>query len=326
MPQPPTSPSSTQPLPETIGPYRVRERLGKAGQSTVYRAEDAKGRPVALKLFPRRLTEEPAAAERFYQELAAVTPVTRHPHLVHVLGTGQEGDRLYVAMEMVEGTSLDRALKARRVTLPEAFAVMRGLCRGLIHAHQNGYVHRNLTPRNVLVSPDFGTVKISDLGSSAFEAMAARSLTATLSTGEIHLGALYYLAPETMDNKAVVDARADLYSAGAIFHEMLTGRSPGPKFGLPSQLEPAVPSEVDVVALRCLGRRPEERYTSAQDLLAALERLEETLNLRVFTEIREAGSLLRGAGTEGGGRKTLLYVGIAVAVLIVLAVVFFVAR
>jgi len=323
MPQPPTPPP---PLPEAIGPYRVRELLGKAGQSTVYRAEDPKGRPVALKLFPRRLTEDVGAAERFHCEVAAVTPVTRHAHLVHVLGTGQEGDRLYVAMEMIEGTSLDRVLKARRLTLPEAFAVMRGICRGLIHAHQSGYVHRNLTPRNVLVSPDFSVVKISDLGSSSFESIAARSLTATLSTGEIRLGALYYLAPETMDSKASVDARSDLYSAGAIFHEMLTGRTPGPKFGLPSQLNPGMPSEVDLVALRCLGRRPEERYASAQDLLAALERLEETLNLRVLTEIREASSLLRGAGTEAGGKKTLLYVGIAVAVLVVLAVVFFVVR
>ncbi|HEV7785318.1 MAG TPA: serine/threonine-protein kinase [Thermoanaerobaculia bacterium] len=321
MPQPPTPPPS---LPETIGPYRVRELLGKAGQSTVYRAEDAKGRAVALKLFPRRLTEDAGAAERFHREVAAVTPVTRHAHLVHVLGTGQEGDRLYVAMEMIEGTSLDRVLKARRVTLPEAFAVMRGICRGLIHAHQAGYVHRNLTPRNVLVSADFATVKISDLGSSNFESVAARSLTATLSTGEIRLGALYYLAPETMDSKAAADARADLYSAGAIFHEMLTGRTPGPKFGLPSQLNPAIPSEVDVVALRCLGRRPEERYASAQDLLAALERLEETLNLRVLTVIREAGSLLRGGGSEGGGKKALLWVG--VAVLVALAVVFFVMR
>ncbi|MFY9825512.1 MAG: serine/threonine-protein kinase [Thermoanaerobaculia bacterium] len=323
MPQPPTSPP---PLPEAIGPYRVRELLGKAGQSTVYRAEDAKGRPVALKLFPRRLTEEPEAAERFHREIAAVTPVTRHTHLVHVLGTGQEGDRLYVAMEMVEGTSLDRVLKARRVGLPEAFAVMRGICRGLVHAHQSGYVHGNLAPRNVLVSPGFATVKISDLGASSFESVAARSLTATLATGEIRLGALYYLAPETMDSKAPADARSDLYSAGAIFHEMLTGRSPGPKFGLPSQLNPAVPSEVDVVALRCLGRRPEERYASAQELLAALERLEESLSLRVLTEIREASSLLRGAGSGNGGRKMLLYVGIAVAVLLALVVVFWLVR
>jgi serine/threonine protein kinase len=310
---------------DTIGPYRVRELLGKAGQSTVYRAEDAKGRPVALKLFPSRLTGDPATMERFHREMAAVSPVTRHPHLVHVLGTGQHGEQLYLAMEMVEGTSLDRLLKARRVSLPEAFAVMHGICRGLAHAHQHGILHRSLTPRNVLVSPDFAIVKLSDLGASGFESISGQSLTATLSTGEIRLGALYYLAPETMESNAPADARADLYSAGAIFHEMLTGRSPGPKFSLPSQLNPELPPQVDVVALRCLARKPDERYASAVDLLAALERLEETLRLRVLTEIREAGSLLRGG--EGSGKKTFVWIGIALAVLALLAMAgFFLLR
>lgn len=317
MPQPP-------PIPDAIGPYRVRELLGKAGQSTVYRGEDAKGRPVALKLFPPRLTGDPATVERFHRELAAVAPITRHPHLVRVLGTGQHGEQLYLAMEMVEGTSLDRVLKQRRVSLPEAFAVMRGVCRGLAHAHQHGQLHRSLTPRNVLISPDFATVKVADLGVSGFESISGQNLTATLSTGEIRLGALYYLAPETMDGSGPVDARADLYSAGAIFHEMLTGRAPSPKFGLPSQLNPDVPPQVDVVALRCLARRPDERYPSATDLLAALERLEETLSLRVLTEIREAGSLLRGG--EGSGKKTFVWIGIAILVIALALAGFFLLR
>jgi serine/threonine protein kinase len=309
---------------DTIGPYRVLELLGKAGQSTVYRAEDSKGHPVALKLFPPRLTGDPGTVERFHRELAAVAPVTRHPHLVRVLGTGQHGEQLYLAMEMVEGTSLDRLLKQRRVSLPEAFAVMRGICRGLAHAHQHGYPHRNLTPRNVLVSPDFAIVKVSDLGASGFESISGQSLTSTLSTGEIRLGALYYLAPEILEGSAAVDARADLYSAGAIFHEMLTGRAPGPKFGLPSQLNPELPAQVDVVALRCLARKPDERYASAVDLLAALERLEESLSLRVLTEIREAGSLLRGG--EGSGKKTFVWIGIAVLVIALALAGFFLLR
>jgi len=126
--------------PETIGPYRVRELLGKAGQSAVYKAADPQGRPVAVKLFPARLSADPAAVERFHREMQAVAPVTRHPHLVHVLGTGQEEDRLYLAMELVEGTSLDRILKQRRLSLAEAFAVMRGVCRGLAQGHQHGLV------------------------------------------------------------------------------------------------------------------------------------------------------------------------------------------
>lgn len=306
--------------PETLGPYTVREYLGRAGGSAVYKAADPQGRPVAVKLFPHRLSEDPATVERFHRELKAVAPATRHPHLVQVLETGQEGDRLYLAMELIEGTSLDRLLKQRRLSLAEAFTVMRGICRGLAHGHQQGLVHRSLTPRNVLVSPDFDLVKVSDLGAAGFET-AAPNLNATLSTGEIHLGALYYLAPETLEGQKG-DARADLYSAGVIFHEMLTGRSPGPRFALPTQIDPSLSQEIDAVVLRCLARRPDERYANAGDLLAALERLEEVLRLRTLTEIRgisQAGSrLLGGTQSGGGGKKTFLYVGLAVLVLVIL--------
>jgi len=178
----------------------------------------------------------------------------------------------------------------------------------------------------VLVSPDFSAVKISDLGATGFET-ATPNLTATLSTGEIRLGALYYLAPEVLEGQGRGDARADLYSAGVIFHEMLTGRSPGPRFALPSQIDPSLSQEIDVVVLRCLARRPEERYASAGDLLAALERLEEILRLRTLTEIRDisqAGSrLLGGSSSGGGGKKTFLYFGLAVLVLLALAAVGF---
>jgi len=307
---------------ETIGPYRVRELLGKAGQSAVYSAVAPEGRQVAIKLFPARLSENPAAVERFHRELRAVAPVSRHPNLVHILDTGQEGDRLYLVMDLVAGTSLDRRLKQGRPSLSEAFTVMRGICRGLAQGHQHGLLHRSLTPRNVLVSQDFATVKVSDLGATGFETVA-QSLTATLGTGEIRLGALYYLAPETVDGSGSVDARADLYSAGVIFHEMLTGRAPGPKFALPSQLDPTLSPEIDVVVLRCLARRPDERYASAGDLLAALERLEETLRLRTLTEIRgisQAGSRLLGGGEPGTGKRPiLLYAGLALLVLAALA-------
>ncbi len=306
--------------PEAIGPYTVRDYLGRAGGSAVYKAADRQGRPVAVKLFPDRLSRDPAMVERFHRELAAVAPVTRHPHLAQVLETGQEGDRLYLAMELVEGTSLDRVLKQRRLSLAEAFTVMRGICRGLAHGHQHGLVHRGLTPRNVLVSPDFDVIKISDLGAAKFET-AASNLTATLSTGEIQLGALYYLAPETLEGQKW-DARADLYSAGVIFHEMLTGRTPGPQFALPSQLDPSLSQEIDVVVLRCLARRPDERYANAGNLLAALERLEEILRLRTLTEIRDisqAGSRLLGGSEKG--KKTPLYVGLALLALVILAAV-----
>ena len=291
-------------LPETIGPYRVQELLGRAGQSAVFKALDRRGRPVAVKLFPARLSEDPEMVERFHRELRAFAPLSRHPHLVQILETGQEGDRLYLAMELVEGTSLDRVLKQGRLSLARAFSVMRDICQGLAHAHQNGLIHRGLTPRNVLVSPDFSTVKVGDFAATGYESVAA-NLTATMSTGEIRLGALYYLAPETVEGRGALDARADIYSAGVIFHEMLTGRPPGPKFAMPTQINPELSAEIDVLVLRCVARRPEERYDSVADLLAALERLEETLRLRVFTEIRDISQQ----------NRTVLYVGLTLVVL-----------
>jgi serine/threonine-protein kinase len=305
-------------LPESIGPYRVQELLGRAGQSAVFRATDAAGRPVAVKLFPASLSRDAAGVERFHREMRAVAPVTRHPNLVRVLETGQEGDRLFLALELVPGTSLDRVLKQRRLTLPETLGVLRGICRGLAQGHQHGLLHRSLTPRNVLVSPDFSTVKVSDLGATRFET-ATPSLTATLSTGEIQLGALYYLAPEILEGSGAVDARADLYSTGVIFHEMLTGRAPGPKFALPSQIDPSLSPEIDLVALRCLDRHPAERYANAGDLLAALGRLEETLRLRTLTEIR-------GISQSARRKPVLLYAGLALLVLAALAAGYWLLR
>jgi eukaryotic-like serine/threonine-protein kinase len=311
-------------LPESIGPYRVRELLGKAGQAAVYAAVDGANRTVAVKLFSSRLAEDAAALERFRREVAAVVPVSRHPHLVRVLETGAEGGQPYVVMELVAGTSLDRALKARPVSLTEAFTVMRGICRGLAQAHRHGLVHRSLTPRNVLVSSDFATVKVADFGVTGFETMV-QSLTATLGTGEIRLGALYYLAPETLEGGGV-DARADLYSAGVIFHQLLTGRAPGPRFALPSQLVPALSPEIDAVVLKCLARRPDERYADTGEVLAALDRLEESLRLRAFSEIREAGSLLREGTRAAGGTRTLLYAGLALLAIVLAAIGYLVLR
>lgn len=313
---------SSPDLPTSIGPYRVTELLGKAGQTVVYKAaEPARGRPVAVKLFPAALAQDSTTVERFHKELRAVAPVSPHPNLVQILGTGQDGDRLYLAMELVDGRSLDRVLRERRLTVPEAIAVLRGVCRGLAQAHEHGLLHRRLTPRNILVSGDFDTVKLSDVGASGFE--VATNLTGTVSTGEINLGALYYLAPEQVEGGQAGDHRTDLYSAGVIFHEMLTGRKPGPRFALPSQLNPQLPPETDVVVLKCLAKRPGERYATALDLLSDLEKLEERLRLRVVSEIRDisqAGSRLLGTERRGDQRPVLLWVGIALAVLAALAV------
>lgn len=307
-------------LPSHVGPYRVLEMLDRGGTSTVYKAEDPQSRrTVTVKLLSPRLLEDAQAAERFRRETQAMAALA-HPNLIQTLEAGQDADRPYLVREFFDGTSLDKMLRQRRLTVPEAFAVMRATCRGLAHAHQHGVVHRSLTPRDVLVSPDLSVVKVNDFG----RINLLTSMTGTLNTGAISLGAFHYLAPEQVEARPgvdTVDHRADLYAAGVIFHEMLTGRAPGGKFALPSQLSAELSPEVDVVVMKCLAREPGQRYATAIDLLNDLARLEESLRLRLHSELKgisQAGSKLLGGGPAGetGGRRG---VWIVAAVLLVAA-------
>jgi serine/threonine protein kinase len=304
--------------PETIGPYRLEAPLREGGASSVYRAvllhaggtAGAAGaaRQVALKVFSPHLLENPAVLERLRRDVAATVPLS-HPNILQVLAIGQDGDRVYLATELFEGTSLERVVDERQLTPPEAVGVMKGICRGLSYAHQRGFVHGHLAPRHVLVSPDLAQIKLADFGPSEAEALAG--LDTAIGTGAIDLRSLHYLAPEQAQaaprgaapggTRAETDPRVDIYAAGVLFHEMLTGRRPGGKFALPSQLNTAVPADADVLVLKCIARDPGQRFASAAELLAALAQLEEALKVRLLSHLR---GLSRGLG--GGSRRALL--------------------
>lgn len=318
-----------------IGGYRLLEPLGRPGTVASYRAEAlaSPGRPVVVKVFSPRLLEQPAALERFRRD-AGILSRLHHPNLVRVLDIGQgdgEDGRPFVAMEYVEGQPLDGLLRQRRLTLQEAFAVFRGICRGLAHAHEHGVIHRYLRPRDILVSPDLSAVKLADFGLGRVESLGT---TGTLNTGAVVLGALPYLAPEVVESRGPgspePDHRADLYAAGVILHEMLTGRKPSGRFVLPSQINSELLPVVDVLVMKCLSRNPLQRYATALDLLADLDKVEEASRLRMLSEIRgitEAGSKLLGGSPESGGKpRRGLWAGLLLLLLALAAVAFFVLR
>src|SRR5579864_92075 len=296
--------------PETIGPYRILEPLREGGVSSVYKAVGPAGAPVALKVFSTRVLASPPAADpqrtgdlvsRFHREVRAVIPLS-HPNILQVLETGQDGDRLYLATELFAGVSLERLLKQRRLTIPQSIAVLRAVCRGLAFAHARGCVHGHLSPRHVLVSADLATVKIADFGPSEIDVVS--ELDSTLRTGAYALGSMVYLAPEQVDRRgAPPDPRSDLYAAGVIFVELLTGRPPTGKLALPSHVNAELPPATDALVLTCLARAPARRYPSATALLADLDRLEEALRVRLLTHLRGISRLL---GPPGTLRRTLL--------------------
>jgi serine/threonine-protein kinase len=295
-------------IPGQIGPYRVQEQIGREAGAALFRALDPSGRPVTVQLLSSRLAEDAGAHERFRHEAAALAR-DEHPNILRILATGQEKDRPYLVLEAFQGKPLSEILRARQLTTAEAFAVMKGICRGLAHAHERGVVHRHISPTAVRVAPDLSQVKLAEFGFSRSDALA---MTGTLNTGALSLGAFQYLAPEQMDGHPV-DHRADLYSAGVIFQEMLTGRPPGERIALPSQINSALLPETDVVVLKLLARRPQERYATAIDALHALEKLEESMQVRLLSE-------LRGITQRGSRSKAVLW-GAVLLVLVALVVV-----
>ena len=293
--------------PRLLGPYRVLESLAALSAPGLYSGVGSSGAGmVLLKVLPPRA----AAAvdpERFDKEAAAIEALV-HPNVLTLLGTGRQGDDVYLAFEYVRARPLKALLKERRLSFQDAITVWKGICRGLQFAHQRGVLHRDLTPRNVFVSDDLTVVKIADFGLGRTE---VGSLTGTIATSEITFAALYYQAPEAIENRDRADVRSDLYSAGAIFHEMLTGRPPGNRFGLPSQINSDVPSALDVLVLKCLARNPDERPRSAGAILSDLERLEEELRLRFLSELRD---LQTRRLPSPGRRKPWIWIAVAVLV------------
>jgi serine/threonine-protein kinase len=260
------------------GRYRVDSVLGEGGMGCVYLARDAElDRPVAIKVLDERYARDPEFYERFLRE-ARLAARLSHPNVVRVYDTSPEGERPFIVMEYVDGWTLAEELRRQdRLAPAEAVGVVRQVCAGLQHAHEEGLVHRDVKPANLLLRRD-GVVKIVDFG-------IARAAEATRLTeiGTI-LGTAAYLAPEQAAGQEVT-AAADVYSVGVVLYELLTGRTPYAATSLPAlvaaqqageveparALAPAVSPELEAVVLACLARDPAARPESAAELSVLLD-------------------------------------------------------
>jgi eukaryotic-like serine/threonine-protein kinase len=257
--------------------YEVVDTIGSGGMAIVYRAHDRElERDVAIKVLPQHLVNDGDLLERFQREARLVGRLS-HPNIVNVYDVGEAEGRPYIVMECVDGVTLAEEL-ARRGRFPtdEAVELALQVCAGLGHAHENGLVHRDVKPRNLLLRSD-GIVKIADFGIA--RAVEGTQLTAT---GTV-LGTAVYAAPEQVSGEQVTTA-ADIYSVGAVLYELLAGRPPFTYESLPElvlkQREgrvpslrdsvPDVPAYLDEVVLRSLAPEPSARPPSAQALAREL--------------------------------------------------------
>ena len=256
----------TAPVPEELAPHfpqlEILALLGQGGMGAVYKARQLKlDRFVALKVLPREWGRDPAFAERFAREARALARLS-HPHIVAVHDFGEAGGYFFLLMEFVDGANLRQFLQAGPLDPRLALEVVPQICDALQYAHEEGVVHRDVKPENLLLDGR-GRVRIADFGLAKLVGPSRASFTLT-GTHQV-MGTLDYMAPEQRNRPQDVDHRADIYSLGVVFYEMLTGELPLGRFAPPSQAA-GVDARLDEVIHRALEREPEQRYQHVSEV------------------------------------------------------------
>jgi hypothetical protein len=273
----------------------VLELIGRGGMGAVYKArQPGLDRFVALKILPPRAGGDPGFAERFMREARALAKLS-HPNIVAVYDFGQVSGAgvspasaagvppgtpqpstlnphpplplHYFLMEYVDGPNLRQVERAGKLTPPQALLLIPQICEALQFAHEEGIVHRDIKPENVLLDKK-GRVKIADFGLAKILGREPQDFHLTVS-GQV-MGTPNYMAPEQVEHPQTVDHRADIYSLGVVFYEMLTGELPLGRFAPPSR-KVQVDVRLDDVVLRTLEKEPERRYQTASEVKTALE-------------------------------------------------------
>lgn len=262
--------------------YRLVRTLGAGGMAVVVLAEDLRhGREVAIKVMRRELTRT-VGTERFLREIRLLARL-QHPHILGLVDSGEAGGALYYVMPYLPGGSLrERLERERELPVADAIAVLREVAGALEHAHAEGIVHRDIKPENVLFSA--GHAQVADFGIARI--VGGDAAATLLTTAGVTLGTPQYMAPEQAAGDPRTDHRADLYAFGVLAYELLAGQPPFVASGAAqvmalhmhqepvalSRHRPSVPATLEQVVMRCLAKRPADRWQSAGELRAALER------------------------------------------------------
>jgi serine/threonine-protein kinase len=281
--------------------YQILALLGAGGMGTVYRARDLElEENVALKVLRRELCDAPGILERFRREVKLARRVT-HRNVARVFDIGEHEGEKFLTMELVEGEPLSAVLaREGALPVPRAAEIAAAIAEGLCSAHAAGVVHRDLKPDNVLMARD-GRVVITDFGI----ARGLLEIAGASSTMGALLGTPAYMAPEQVEGRADIDARADVYAFGALLHELFTGArawpgdapfvvaaarltTPPPD---PRVRRPGLPAACAELTLRCLGRRPEDRPASMAEVAAALDAIAAAAPATTATRPLAPGSL-----------------------------------
>jgi serine/threonine protein kinase len=278
------------PTPAELAPHfpqlQIVRLLGQGGMGAVYLARQPElDRLLAVKILPPEVARDSDFTERFARE-ARLLARLNHPNIVTIFDFGAAGglypkkgtgpvmlevpspfSGYYFTMEYVDGKNVRELLEAGKLAPSQALRIIAQVCDALQYAHDEGFVHRDIKPENILLDSK-GRVKIADFGLARLVGLTPTYLTLTGS--QQAMGTLYYMAPEQMTRAHAVDHRADLYSLGVVFYEMLTGELPVGRFAAPSQ-RAGVDARLDAIVLRALAREPEHRHQDAAQIKREVE-------------------------------------------------------
>ncbi len=293
---------SPAPAPEVIGRHfpqlQVLELLGQGGMAVVYKARQPHlNRFVALKILATRKQQDPAFAERFTRE-AQMLAGLNHPSIVTLHDYGNVDGFFYLLMEYVDGVSLRQLMQTKALPSEQALAIVPKICEALQYAHEHGVVHRDIKPENVLLTRE-GRVKIADFGVAKM--IHGELKQPAITRAEQIIGTPHYMAPEQIERPDRVDHRADIFSLGVVFYEMLTGELPLGRFPAPSR-KVRVDLRLDEIVLRALEKEPERRYQHASQVRTDIEGLGTRNELRVPDyALAERAHTNRDASGRAGG-------------------------
>jgi tRNA A-37 threonylcarbamoyl transferase component Bud32 len=248
----------------------ILELLGQGGMGVVYKARQRQlDRLVALKILPPQIGRTEAFAERFTREARSLARLS-HPRIVMIYDFGRtEAGLYYFIMEYVDGTDLRRVIQTGELSASEALTIIPQICEALQYAHEEGIVHRDIKPENILLNKK-GQVRIADFGLAKLLDRPSTGPTSMLTKVGQQMGTPHYMAPEQIEHPSGVDHRADIYSLGVVFYEMLTGELPLGRFDPPSQ-KAQVDIRLDNVVLRTLEKEPDRRYQHVSEVKTDVE-------------------------------------------------------
>ena len=264
----------------TLSHYHIDAELGRGGMGVVYRASDTRlGRAVAIKMLTAEATTDADRIRRFVQEARSASALN-HPNIVTIYDIEEADGSTFIAMELVEGTTLDRMRAGGQLPVAKALDLGTQIASALEAAHAGGIIHRDIKPANVIVTPD-GRAKVLDFGLAKLLERAPNqdTMTAYATRPGLIMGTPAYMSPEQAEGRTV-DARSDIFSLGAVLYEMLTGRRPfagNSDLGVITSilrdqpppvrtLRSDVPASVQAIVDRCLAKDPSARYATAAAL------------------------------------------------------------